>query len=53
MFHFHVTVKIIGLIRLTVTSTASQMRMQTELTDSITTERGLKQGDGLAPCYFI
>jgi sorting nexin-29 len=35
-----------------MTSTESQMRLQTELTDSIATEQGLKQGDGLAPLLF-
>jgi hypothetical protein len=35
-----------------MTSTVSQVRLQTELTDSIATEQGLKQGDGLAPLLF-
>jgi sorting nexin-29 len=35
-----------------MTSTESQVRLQTELTDSIATEQGLKQGDGLAPLLF-
>jgi hypothetical protein len=35
-----------------MTSTESQVRLQTELTDSVATEQGLKQGDGLAPLLF-
>jgi sorting nexin-29 len=36
-----------------MTSTDSQVRLQTELTDSVaTTEQGLKQVDGLAPLLF-
>jgi hypothetical protein len=35
-----------------MTRTESQERVQTELTDSITVEQGLKQGDGLAPLLF-
>jgi hypothetical protein len=35
-----------------MTSTESQVRLQTEVTDSIATEQGLKQGDGLAPLLF-
>jgi sorting nexin-29 len=52
MVHFHISVKIIRLARLTMTSTENQVRVQTELTDSIATEQGLKQGDGLAPLLF-
>lgn len=51
MFHFHIPVKIIRLIRLTMTSTKSQVIVQTELTDSIATER-LKQGGGFTPLLF-
>jgi sorting nexin-29 len=35
-----------------MTSTESQVKVETELTDSIATEQGLKQGDGLAPLLF-
>jgi hypothetical protein len=52
MIHFLIPVKIIRLVRLTMTSTESQVRVQTELKDSIATEQGLKQGDGLAPLLF-
>jgi sorting nexin-29 len=52
MIHIHIPVKIIRLVRLTVTSTDCQVRVQTELTDSVATEQGLKQGDGLAPLLF-
>jgi sorting nexin-29 len=52
MIHFHIPVKIIRLVRLTMTNTESQVRVQTELTDSIVTEQGLNQGDGLAPLLF-
>jgi hypothetical protein len=33
-------------------STGSQVRVQTRLTDSVTVEQWLKQGDGLAPLLF-
>jgi sorting nexin-29 len=52
MIHFHIPVKIIRLVRLTMRSTESHLRVQTELTDSIAIEQGLKQGDGLAPLLF-
>jgi hypothetical protein len=52
MIHFHIPVKIIRLVRPTMISTESQVRLQTELTDSIATEKGLKQGDKLAPLLF-
>jgi hypothetical protein len=52
MHSFHVPVKIIRLVRLTVTSTQSQMGLKTGLTDSVTVEQGLKQGDGLAALLF-
>jgi hypothetical protein len=52
MPHFHIPVKIIRLVKLTMINTESQVRVQIELTDSITTDQGLKQRDGLAPLLF-
>jgi hypothetical protein len=52
MPRFHIPVKIVRLVKLTMINTESQVRVQTELTDSITTEQGLKQRDCSAPLPF-
>jgi hypothetical protein len=53
MLNFHVPVKIIRLVRLTVTSTESQVRVQTGLTDSVTAEQELNKEMAWLPCYVI
>jgi hypothetical protein len=52
MLHFDMPVKIIRLVRLAMASTESQVRVQTELTGSVTIEQRLKQRDGLASLLF-
>jgi hypothetical protein len=52
MLHFHIPVKIIRLLRLAMTSTESQVRVQTNLIGSITIKQGLKQRYDLAPMLF-
>jgi endonuclease/exonuclease/phosphatase family metal-dependent hydrolase/ribosomal protein S28E/S33 len=44
--------KLVRLIKLTMTGSISQVRVQNDLTASFETECGLKQGDGLAPILF-
>jgi hypothetical protein len=51
--YIEIQVKIITLVRLAMTSTESQMRLQTEFTDSITTEQRLKYGDIYRLPYYM
>ena len=49
---FGIPPKLVNLIKVTMTDTINQVKIQNELTDSFETKQGLKQGDGLAPLLF-
>ena len=49
---FNIPNKLINLARMTMENTKSQVRIQSDLPDLITTKKGLKQGDLLAYLIF-
>jgi sorting nexin-29 len=49
---FNIPNKLIRLTRMTMENTKSQVRIQSDLSDSITTKKGLRQGDSLACLLF-
>jgi len=52
MSEFSIPNKLIRLTRMTMENTQSQVRMQSDLSDLITTKKGLRQGDSLACLLF-
>jgi hypothetical protein len=52
MSKFNIPNKLIRLTRMTVENTNSQIRIQSDLSDPITTKKGLRQGDSLACLLF-
>jgi hypothetical protein len=52
MYEFGLPPKLVRLVRVTMTGTEVQVKVQTELTDTFKIRQGLKQGDGLAPVLF-
>ena len=52
MREFKIPNKLISLTRMTMENTQSQVRIQSDLSDPITTRKGLRQGDSLACLLF-
>jgi hypothetical protein len=52
MSEFNIPNKLIRLTRMTMENTKSQVRIQSDLSDPITTKKGLRQGDSLACLLF-
>src|SRR5215510_3158588 len=52
MSEFNIPNKLIRLTRMTMEHTKSQVRIQSDLSDPITTKKGLRQGDSLACLLF-
>ena len=52
MSEFNIPSKLIRLTRMTMENTQSQVRIQSDLSDLITTKKGLRQGDSLACLLF-
>jgi len=52
MSEINITNKLIRLMRMTMENTQSQVRIQSDLSDLITTNKGLRQGDSLACLLF-
>ena len=52
MSEFNIPNKLIRLTRMTMENTKSQVKIQSDLSDSITTKKGLRQGDSLACLLF-
>jgi sorting nexin-29 len=52
MSEFKIPHKLIRLTRMTMEHTKSQVRIQSDLSDPITTKKGLRQGDSLACLLF-
>jgi hypothetical protein len=52
MSEFHIPNKLIRLTRMTMENTNSQIRIQSDLSDPITTKKGHRQGDSLACLLF-
>ena len=52
MSEFNIPNKLIRLTRMTMENTQSQVRIQSDLSDLITTKKGLRQGDSLACLLF-
>ena len=52
MSEFNIPNKLISLTRMTMENTQSQVRIQTDLSDSIATKKDLRQGDSLACLLF-
>ena len=52
MSEFNIPNKLIRLTRMTTENTQSQVRIQSDLSDLITTKKGLRQGDSLACLLF-
>jgi hypothetical protein len=48
MSEFNVPNKLVILARMTMENTKSQVKIQSDLLDSITTKKGLRQGDLVA-----
>jgi sorting nexin-29 len=52
LLFFEIPKKLIRLTKVTMEDSAFQVKIQTELTESTTSRKGLKQGDGMAPLLF-
>jgi sorting nexin-29 len=52
MYEFGLPPKLVRLVRATMTDTESQVKVQTDPTDTFEIRQGLKQGYGLAPMLF-
>jgi len=52
MCEFNIANKLIRLRRMTMENTKSQARIQSDLSDSLITKKGLRQGDSLACLLF-
>ena len=52
MSEFNIPNKLIRLTRMTMEDTKSRVRIQSDLSDPITTKKGLRQGDSLACLLF-
>jgi hypothetical protein len=52
MSEFNIPNKLVTLNRMTMENTASQVRIQSDLSDTVTTKKGLRQGDSLACLLF-
>ena len=53
MGEFNIPNKLIRITRMTMENTKSQVRIQSDISDPITTKKGLRQGDPLACLLFI
>jgi hypothetical protein len=52
MLQFGMSTKLVSLARMTTSDSAFQVRTQSELTETVSINKGLKQGAGLAPLLF-
>jgi hypothetical protein len=52
IYEFGLPPKLVRLVRVTMTGTEAQVKVETELTDTCEIRQGMKQGDGLAPVLF-
>jgi hypothetical protein len=52
LIEFGIPRKLVGLIKMCLNETYSTVRIGKNLSDKVTTENGLKQGDALSPLLF-
>jgi sorting nexin-29 len=52
MLQFGILTKLVRLTKIIMADSAFHVQIQSELTETVSTNKGLKNGDGLAPLLF-